>query len=141
MSSQNQFAVQSFAKFATEFNKATVSHEVWHHAQRAVIDWYASLYPGLKTESVRILEKTLVEDLDRGASTLGNGRSAERPLPSVEAPLSKSSTRVFSRIRTLSVFSPGYKEAYQSMTALCAWCQTSCDTVALLNSVANFAND
>jgi 2-methylcitrate dehydratase PrpD len=76
MSSKNHYAVQLFAKFATQFNEANVSDEVWHHAKRAVIDWYASLYPGLETESVRVLEKALQEDLDRGASTLGNGRSA-----------------------------------------------------------------
>jgi 2-methylcitrate dehydratase PrpD len=76
MSSKNHHAVQLFAKFATQFNEANVSDEVWHHAKRAVIDWYASLYPGLETESVRVLEKALQEDLDRGASTLGNGRSA-----------------------------------------------------------------
>jgi len=76
MTKKNQFAVQLFAKFATQFNEENVSDEVWHHAKRAVIDWYASLYPGLETESVRVLEKALQEDLDRGASTLGNGRSA-----------------------------------------------------------------
>ena len=76
MASHSPFAVQLFAKFATQFDEATVSDEIWHHAKRAVIDWYASFYPGLNTESVLILEKILAEDFDRGNSKLASGRMA-----------------------------------------------------------------
>lgn len=69
-------AVEAFAKFAIQFNIASVPDDVWHHTKRAVIDWYASLYPGLETQSVRLLEQALGEDLDHGAAKLGNGRSA-----------------------------------------------------------------
>ena len=76
MPANSPFAVQLFAKFATQFDEASASAEVWHHAKRAVIDWYASFYPGLDTESVRVLEKVLAEDVDRGDSKLANGRIA-----------------------------------------------------------------
>ncbi|MCW5658731.1 MAG: MmgE/PrpD family protein [Burkholderiaceae bacterium] len=52
---------------------------VAHAAQRAVIDWYASLYPGLDMPAVQLLERTLSEDFDRGACHLvgkGAGRAA-----------------------------------------------------------------
>lgn len=68
--------IQLFAAFATQFNETTVPDKVWHHAKRAIIDWYASFYPGLETESVRVLEKILSEDFDRGESKLANGRPA-----------------------------------------------------------------
>ena len=41
-----------------------------------MIDWYASLFPGLAAAPVAILEQALVEDLDRGRARLGNGRSS-----------------------------------------------------------------
>lgn len=69
-------AVEAFAQFAIDFNKSILPDEVWHHTKRAVIDWYASLYPGLETQCVQFLEKAIGDDLDRGTSKLGNGRSA-----------------------------------------------------------------
>ncbi len=72
----HQTAVEAFAQFAVEFKTTLLPDEVWHHTKRAVIDWYASLYPGLETQSVRLLEQALSEDLDHGTSKLANGRSA-----------------------------------------------------------------
>ena len=69
-------AVEAFAQFAIDFNKSILPDEIWHHTKRAVIDWYASLYPGLETQCVQFLEKAIGDDLDRGTSKLGNGRSA-----------------------------------------------------------------
>jgi hypothetical protein len=40
-------AVETFARFATAFAQTPLPAEVAHPAQRAVIDWYASIYPGL----------------------------------------------------------------------------------------------
>lgn len=68
--------VQVFAHFASEFSKASLSAEVAHHAQRAVVDWYASIYPGLDTPAVQALTQTMAEDLDRGAAQLVQGRKA-----------------------------------------------------------------
>jgi 2-methylcitrate dehydratase PrpD len=67
---------QIFAKFAMRFAGQALDAPVAHGAQRAVVDWFASLYPGLAMPAVQILEKTLAEDLDRGASRLALGRSA-----------------------------------------------------------------
>lgn len=70
------FATQVFARYAAAFAAQVLPDEVMHHAKRAVVDWYASVYPGLAREPVRILEEVLAEDLDRGAARLILGRAA-----------------------------------------------------------------
>lgn len=70
------YVTQTFARFATGFSQASLPVEVAHHAQRAVIDWYASIYPGLDTPAVQVLMQTMADDLDRGAAQLVQGRQA-----------------------------------------------------------------
>jgi len=70
------FATQVFARYAAAFAGEALPVEVMHHAKRAVVDWYASVYPGLSREPVRILEEVLAEDLDRGSARLILGRAA-----------------------------------------------------------------
>jgi 2-methylcitrate dehydratase PrpD len=41
-----------------------------------VVDWYASLYPGLNAPAVQALEAVLSDDLDRGSARLARGRAA-----------------------------------------------------------------
>lgn len=69
-------ATQIFARYAAEFHREPLPPEVVHHAKRAVVDWYASLFPGLSAAPVRQLEETLAEDLDHGRAFLARGRSA-----------------------------------------------------------------
>ena len=69
-------ATEIFARYATEFQRQPLADEVIHHAKRAVIDWHASLFPGLNTPPVAILEQTLTDDLDRGRAFLGTGRAS-----------------------------------------------------------------
>ncbi|PVE07067.1 MmgE/PrpD family protein [Limnohabitans sp. Rim28] len=69
-------AVETFARFAVGFAQAPLPPEVAHHAQRAVIDWYAALYPGLNTPAVQVLTHALADDLDRGTAQLVQGRAA-----------------------------------------------------------------
>ncbi len=69
-------ATEVFGEYAEAFRRAPLSEEVVHHAKRAVIDWYASLFPGVAAEPVRLLEATLAEDLDRGDARLALGRRA-----------------------------------------------------------------
>ena len=69
-------ATQVFADYAAEFSLQPLPDEVLHHAKRAVIDWYASLYPGLASPPVQMLEQTLSEDLDHGGARLAQGRRA-----------------------------------------------------------------
>lgn len=69
-------ATQVFARFAHETAQRALPPEVLHHAQRAVVDWYASLYPGLAMPAVQVLEATMTEDLDRGDARLARGRAA-----------------------------------------------------------------
>ncbi|WP_157268220.1 MmgE/PrpD family protein [Azohydromonas aeria] len=70
------YTTEIFARYAAEFRQQPLSEQVLHHAKRAVIDWYASLFPGLDTDAVRLLEQTLAEDLDRGRARLAQGRAA-----------------------------------------------------------------
>lgn len=73
------YVTQLLARFAAEFASVPLPLHAIHGAERAVIDWYASLYPGLQTEAVRVLEQALADDLDRGAARLvgaGEGRRA-----------------------------------------------------------------
>lgn len=69
-------ATQVFARFAHELAQRALPPEVLHHAQRAVVDWYAALYPGLAAPAVQVLEATLADDLDRGPARLALGRAA-----------------------------------------------------------------
>ena len=68
--SAEMHATQIFARFARQLAERPLPDKVVHHAQRAVIDWYASLYPGLDTPAVQVLEATLADDLDRGDARL-----------------------------------------------------------------------
>lgn len=70
------FATQVFGRYAAEFNSQSLPAEVIHHAKRAVVDWYAAVYPGLSREPVLLLEDVLAEDLDRGSARLILGRAA-----------------------------------------------------------------
>lgn len=70
------FVVQRFARFAASFGADSLLPDVARHAERALIDWFAAYYPGLRTESVQALMRTLAEDLDRGLSQLVGGRKS-----------------------------------------------------------------
>ena len=69
-------ATEVFARYASAFRQADLPPEVIRHAKRAVIDWHASLYPGLATTSVKLLEQVLGDDLDRGPARLAQRRAA-----------------------------------------------------------------
>lgn len=70
------YATQRLAQAAVSLHLHPLPAHVLHHAKRAVIDWYASLYPGLSVAPVPQLVDVLSEDLDRGSSWVGVGRSA-----------------------------------------------------------------
>ena len=70
------FATEVFARYAARFSEEPLSDDVLHHAKRAVVDWYASLYPGLVAPAVLALDLVLADDLDRGAARLSLGRAA-----------------------------------------------------------------
>ncbi|GKS84752.1 MmgE/PrpD family protein [Acidovorax sp. SUPP1855] len=69
-------ATEVFGQYARAFHHTTLPDPVIHHAKRAVIDWHASLFPGLATAPLAQLEQVLADDLDRGPARLGNGRAA-----------------------------------------------------------------
>ncbi|MBZ5600936.1 MAG: MmgE/PrpD family protein [Acidobacteriia bacterium] len=65
------------AEYAEREQRAPLPHEVWHHAKRAVIDWFAALIPGGALEPTTMLERALAGDVGRGKSILyPSGRRA-----------------------------------------------------------------
>ena len=72
-------STQVLARFAAELASRPLTSSVIHHARRAVIDWHASLVPGLAAPAVRVLEQVLADELGRGPARLvgpGHGRAA-----------------------------------------------------------------
>ncbi len=69
-------ATEVFGQYARAFHHTALPDAVIHHAKRALIDWHASLFPGLAAAPLAQLEQVLADDLDRGAARLGNGRAA-----------------------------------------------------------------
>ncbi len=53
------YVTEVFARYAARFQRQALPGHVLHHAKRAVIDWYASLYPGLGAPAVLALEDVL----------------------------------------------------------------------------------
>lgn len=69
-------ATEMFGRYAEIYYQTHLPDEVVHHAKRAVIDWYASLFPGLGADPLAQLEYVLQDDLDHGRARLGTGRQA-----------------------------------------------------------------
>lgn len=69
-------ATRVLARYGAGFARRELPSKVVHHAKRAVIDWYAAVYPGFATAPVRLLQEVLGEDLDRGIARLATGRAA-----------------------------------------------------------------
>lgn len=63
-------ALQDLAGLAAAFAARPFPPAVVHAAERAVMDWFASTYPGLDMDAVRMLEHVLADDLDRGPARL-----------------------------------------------------------------------
>lgn len=70
------YVTETFAHHATTFAHQPLPAEVAHHAERALVDWYASYYPGLAMPSVKMLADVLSDDFDRGNSRIVGGRQA-----------------------------------------------------------------
>jgi 2-methylcitrate dehydratase PrpD len=69
-------ATEVFGQYAKHYCQAALPEAVTHHAKRALIDWYAALFPGLAAAPLAQHEQVLAEDLDHGGARLGNGRAA-----------------------------------------------------------------
>ena len=61
------YVVERFGAFAEASRRAPIAPDVLHHAKRAVIDWYASLDPGLGAPAVPStrLDTRECQDTDR----------------------------------------------------------------------------
>ncbi|MBS0427100.1 MAG: MmgE/PrpD family protein [Proteobacteria bacterium] len=63
-------------EYAAAFQRQPLSTDVLHHAKRAVIDWYAALFPGLAVAPVPQLQDLMAGELDHGGAQLIDGRAA-----------------------------------------------------------------
>ncbi len=68
--------VERFAGFAEGYRRQAVAPQVLHQAKRVVIDWHAALFPGSVVPPATLLERSLAEEIGRGASRLADGRLA-----------------------------------------------------------------
>lgn len=69
-------ALESMARYVVSEQQSSLRPEVLHHAKRAVIDWYASLFAGSPMAPVQAMERALEDEIDTGKSMLGSGRRA-----------------------------------------------------------------
>ena len=70
------YATEAFGQFYSTVRSAPLPPEPIHHAKRALVDWHASVYPGIHHEAVAILERVLEEELASGRARLASGRPA-----------------------------------------------------------------
>lgn len=68
--------VEQFAGFAVGYRAAPMSAEVTHHAQRAVIDWYAAALPGAVLPPATSLQQALADEVGHGRARLVSGTPA-----------------------------------------------------------------
>ncbi|MBX3652455.1 MAG: MmgE/PrpD family protein [Burkholderiales bacterium] len=69
-------ALESMARYVVSERQSVLRPEVLHHARRAVIDWYASLFAGCGMEPVVAMERALEDEIGTGKSRLWSGRQA-----------------------------------------------------------------
>ena len=62
--------VGKYAEFAVSCRNKDHSEDEFHHAKRALIDWFACTLPGGLEEPAVLMKKALNEDIGRGKSTL-----------------------------------------------------------------------
>jgi 2-methylcitrate dehydratase PrpD len=70
------YVCEAYGRYAADLAAGSLDEQVLHHAKRAVVDWYSALIPGAVMPVAQLLERALVEDLDRGEARLALGRQA-----------------------------------------------------------------
>lgn len=70
------YATEVLGQYVESSVSRSMPEDVIHHAKRAVIDWYASLFPGLSVAPVQQLLHALADDLGQGDARLPDGRAA-----------------------------------------------------------------
>lgn len=70
------YVCEAFASYGASLAEKTVPDAVFHHARRAVVDWYAALVPGSIMPVTNKLQATLSDELDVGGARLALGQSA-----------------------------------------------------------------
>jgi len=56
------YAIERFGAYANQFRRQELDTSVLHHAKRALLDWHASLFPGLQVAPVPQLRATLHDE-------------------------------------------------------------------------------
>jgi 2-methylcitrate dehydratase PrpD len=69
-------ALEVFAAYGAHPGEQALQPQVLHHAKRAVVDWYAALFPGAVEAPATLLERAYAEDLGHGGARLALGQRA-----------------------------------------------------------------
>src|SRR5690606_18373239 len=59
---RSMYAIERFGAYANQFRRQELDTSVLHHAKRALLDWHASLFPGLQVAPVPQLRATLHDE-------------------------------------------------------------------------------
>ncbi len=70
------YVVEQFAHWATAYRAQAITPEVAHHTKRAMVDWFAALWPGAVLPPATLFEKSLAEELGHGSARLALGQRA-----------------------------------------------------------------
>lgn len=68
--------VEQFSHWAVSYRNQPMAPDVMHHTKRAIVDWFAALYPGAVVAPATMFEAALAEELDHGHARLALGRRA-----------------------------------------------------------------
>jgi len=70
------YVCEAFGHYGAGLVDKAVPEHVFHHARRAIVDWYAALIPGSVMDVTIKLQASLGDELDAGSARLALGRSA-----------------------------------------------------------------
>ena len=70
------YVVEQFAHWATAYRTQAITPEVAHHTKRAIVDWFAALWPGAVLPPATLFEKSLAEEIGHGSARLALGQRA-----------------------------------------------------------------
>ena len=75
-----QHIVEKLAAYAVREQTARLPDAAWHHARRAVVDWFAALIAGSASPPATLLLAALADEIGHGRATLYCGHGLKAPM-------------------------------------------------------------
>lgn len=75
-----QHIVEKLAAYAVREQTARLPDAAWHHARRAVVDWFAALIAGSASPPATLLLDALADEIGHGRATLYCGHGLKAPV-------------------------------------------------------------